>query len=167
VAGWAAALWVFAVAAALVAGGGSALPWMLPIAAACSAMLSLSWIRTLALALPVAAVATVDPSAGWERIGLSLASVVAAIGAVGLLDVWRDARPEGGAALFNGDARAGWWVSRRRPLAVLVGGLVVAGAGWTAVAAGSWSAPGWAIGFVPVAALLAIAATSSPLWRTP
>jgi hypothetical protein len=167
VAAWAAVLWAVAVVAALVAGGGSALPWMLPIAAACSVVLPLSWSRTLALALPVAAVATVDPSAGWDRGGLALASVIAAIGAVGLLDVWRDARPEGGAALFDRDGRAGWWVARRRPLAELAGGLIVAGAAWTALVTGSWSAPGWAIAFVPVAARLAIAAATSPLWRLP
>ena len=165
VAGWAAAMWAVAVAAALAAGGGSALAWMLPIAAACSVVLPLSWVRTLALALPVAAVATVDPSAGWERVGLALASVVAAICTVGLLDAWRDARPEGGAAAFDRDARAGWWVARRGPLAALAGGLIVTGAAWTALAAGSWSAPGWAIAFVPVAVVLAIAAATSPLWR--
>lgn len=163
--GYAVAAWVVGVVAALMAGGGEALIWMLPIAAAASAALPLRWIRTLAWALPVAAIASVDPEAGWGRIGLGLAAVIAAIAAVGLLDVWQNARPVGAAALLDPGERRDWWVARRSAFGWLGVGVVAAGAAWTALAAVSWSPPAWMVASVPVAAVLAVGAATWSLWR--
>jgi hypothetical protein len=165
VAGYAIAAWVVAVASALLAGGETALPWLLPIAAAATAALPLRRIRTLAWALPVAAVASVDPSAGWGRIAIGLAAVVAAIAAVGLLDVWQDARPAGPAALLDPAERPAWWAARWPGLVPLAIGLVAASAAWSALATVSWSPPGWMVATVPVAAVLAVGAATWSLWR--
>lgn len=162
---YAGAAWVLAVAAALLAGGGSALAWLLPLAAVSSVVLPLRRIRTLAWALPVAAVASVDPSAGWDQIAVGLTAVAAAIAAFELLDVWQDARPVGAAALLDPAERSAWWAARRPALVPLGIGLVVASAAWTALATVSWSPPGWMVATVPVAAVLAVGAATWSLWR--
>ncbi len=162
---WTAGVWLVAVAAALLATRGSALLWMAPIAVGCSIVLPLHHIRTIALALPVAAIASIDRVADLDRVGLALVSVIAAIGAVALLDLWRDARPDGPPTLLDPAERTDWWAAQRPMLLRWTGGLVVVGAVWTALSTGSWSAPGWAVALTPVAAVLAVAAAAWPLWQ--
>jgi len=162
---WAAGVWVVAIAAALLATRGSALLWMAPIAVACSVVLPLHRIRTVALALPVAVIASINRTADWDRVGLALLSVIAAIGAVALLDLWRDARPDGPPTLLEPAERTEWWAAQKPMLLRWAVGLVVVGAVWTALSTGSWSVPGWAVALTPVAAVVAVAAAAWPLWQ--
>lgn len=164
-AAWAAGVWVVAIAATLVATRGTALLWMAPIAVGCSVVLALRQIRTVAFALPVAAIASIDVDAGTDRVALALVSVIAAIGTVALLDRWRDARPDGSPALLDTADRAAWWAAQRPMLLRFGAGLVVVAAVWTVLSTGSWSPPGLAVALVPVAAVLAVALAAWPLWQ--
>lgn len=162
---WAAGVWVVAVVAALVATRGSALLWMAPIAAGCSVVLALRQLRTVAFALPVAAVASIDKAAGPDRVGLALVSVIAAVGAVAMLDLWRDARPDGSPGLLDPTERNPWLAAQRPMLLRFAAGLVLVAAVWTALSTGSWSPPGLAVALVPVAAVLAVSLAAWPLWQ--
>jgi hypothetical protein len=163
---YAALAWTVAIAAGLGANAASALAWLLPIAAGATVALAARPVRTVAMALPIASLASIEPSSTGPRAWLVVVSVATALLAVGALDAWADCRPDRRMArIADRLDLAAWRADRRRPLLWLAAVIVAASIGWVILAVIPWPVSGWVVALLPAVALIAVAVALWPLRR--